>query len=223
MPIFNTEYKSYWEFKPWANTLAYYKFDWNLNDSSTNWHNLSLYTGSAAYWTASWWWTYVHFNQNTWANYWTLSWFNYDWNHTISLWLNPQTNFGTSWNNCLFELRESSSYAFVRFCANVAVSYWFSPAFTQALSVWIWYNMIYTRSWNSAKMYINWTLVNSWTAPITWRTNQTIRFRLNQIGDTNSSSYANNAYYSDVIFESKEWSAQEVSDYYNQTKSNYWL
>ena len=40
--------------KPWANTLAYYKFEWNLNDSSGNGRNASILNWSASYQTVGW-------------------------------------------------------------------------------------------------------------------------------------------------------------------------
>ena len=45
--IFNTEYKSYWEWKPNANTIFYYEFNNNLNDSSGKGNNA---TGSSWVW-----------------------------------------------------------------------------------------------------------------------------------------------------------------------------
>jgi len=50
--------------EPWANTVAYYKFDWNLNDSSGNNRNMALSRGSVTYWTI-WNNKYVHFDSST--------------------------------------------------------------------------------------------------------------------------------------------------------------
>lgn len=214
-----------WEVKWWApssSTIAYYKFDSNLNDSSGNWHNLSLYTWSVTYWTTSGWWKYAHFNQNTWANYLTYSGFNYDGQNTISLWFNPQGTFSSS-QYAIAEMRETSTYAFYRLWWTLKCAYGIAAGGDLAYSVSTnnRYNIIYTRNWTSAKWYVNWVLIGSWTPGYSWRTNQTIRFRVNQVADTNSSTYANNGYYSELIREWKEWAAQEISDYYEATKDNY--
>lgn len=213
------EYQEGWQ--PWANTIAYYKFDGNLNDDSWNSHDMSLYTWSVTYWTASWWWKYAHFNQNTWTNYWTYSWFNYDWEYTISFRFNPQTIFSSGWPHDIVELREDSTYAYLRIVNSIYINYWLSPDYSTPLSSNTWYNIIYTRNWNSAELFINWVLIISWTPSFSWRTNQTMRFRVNQVPDTNSSSYANNWYYSEIIWENKARTAQEKLNYYNQTKSLY--
>lgn len=214
-----------WEVKWWSpssSTIAYYKFDSNLNDSSGNWHNLSLYTWSVTYWTTSGWWKYAHFNQNTWANYRTYSGFNYDGQNTISIWFNPQGSFSSA-NNAIIEMRETSSYSFYRLWWTLKCAYGIAAGGDLAYSVSTnnRYNIIYTRNWTSAKWYVNWVLIGSWTPGYSWRTNQTIRFRVNQVADTNSSTYANNGYYSELIREWKEWTAQEISDYYEATKDNY--
>ena len=68
MPIINIVYEEHKWWKPWANTIAYYKFDWNLNDSSGNNRNLSMYTGSFSYWTLSSWQPYCQLNTSATTN-----------------------------------------------------------------------------------------------------------------------------------------------------------
>ena len=41
--------------KPWSNTIAYWEFDWNLNDSSGNWYNLTATSSSYSYWDLQEW------------------------------------------------------------------------------------------------------------------------------------------------------------------------
>ena len=199
--------------KPWANTIAYYKFDWNLNDSSGNSYNLSVAAWSITYWTASWWWKYAHINKNTRTNYWEKS-FDYNWNNTISLRMNPQITNGS----ILLEMW-SRSNEFLRF--NGAIFCWFWWDMTYSMSANTRYLVTFTRSWTSTALYINGSLIWTWIGGKTWTHN--IRFKLNNAGDTSSSTYSNNSYWSELIWENKTRTAQEVTDYYNLTKWNYWL
>ena len=216
-------YKDVQEYVPNENTIAYYKFDWNLNDSSENSHDMTLSTWTVTYWETEQWWKYGYFNRNTWTNYRNYSWFNFDWKNTLSIRLNLQQSI-TSWPATIIEIWENSSNSFYRLCDNLNYAYALSSSSdVSALTTWTRHNAIFARDWNSASIYLDWALVRSWTPSVTWRTNQTVRFRVNQVADTSTSTYANNAYLSDLIWESKAWSAQEVSDYYNMTKWNYWL
>ena len=73
-------------------------------------------------------------------------------------------------------------------------------------------------SWRT--MYMNWTQVSTWSSTITF-----ISTVLCIGGGSWTSSVDNffNGYMSDVIIENKVRTAQEISDYYNATKSNYWI
>jgi len=95
MPIINMVYKKKKGWKPWANTIAYYKFDWNLNDSSGNNHNFSGTNMTVTYWTLSWWAKYIHFPNWAWAN--TQSWMPYSTSsYTINFWVKKwDSNDGT--------------------------------------------------------------------------------------------------------------------------------
>lgn len=201
--------QQWWQ--PWANTIAYYKFDWNLNDSSGNNHNLSVAAWSITYWTAGWWWKYVHINKNTRTNYWERS-FDYNWNNTISLRMNPQITNGS----ILLEMWNGGQ-EFLRFGGAISCGYGWGMSYSMSTNTW--YLVTFTRNWTSTALYINGSLIWTWTGDKTWIHN--IRFKLNNAGDTSSSTYSNNTYLSELIWEDKERTAQEIADYYNQTKSLY--
>jgi len=79
-----------------------------------------------------------------------------------------------------------------------------------------WYHILYTHDGTTQTIYLNW-------APILSQ-QQTINTNSNafQIGD--SSQGTNFPWYlSEMIIEDRAWSAQEVSDYFDLTKWNYWL
>ena len=202
-----------WEWQPWVNTVAYYIFDWNLNDSSGNSHNLSVASWSVTYGTASWWWKYVYLNRNTRTNYWSRS-FDYSWENTISMWVNLQSTTG----RMLLEMWSSWS-EFLRVENAINYNFWWGLYY--ALTASTWYLLTYTRNGNTASLYVNWVLEWTGTPSYTWT--HTVRFKLNSPWDTGSSSYTNDAYVSELIWEDKERTATDILKYYNSTKWNYWL
>jgi hypothetical protein len=83
-----------------------------------------------------------------------------------------------------------------------------------------WYYVTITRDGVDCRYYINGSLVwvKTWT---TWTYDT--RFKLNNAENTSSSTYANDQYFSEMILENKVRSADEITAYYNATKSNYGL
>ena len=93
---------------------------------------------------------------------------------------------------------------------NTGLEYPHSSA--QSTSTWNWYYMAYWTDWSKVYAYLNWNKV--WEATITpWLDSNTVMNLWNQINMT----------ISDLIWEKRVWTATEVSNYYNQTKANYWL
>jgi len=226
--IYIGEYK---EWKPWANTLAYYPletdtkdYSWNGRDGTNS--NVTFSNGIATFngnnamvtiphsdrqkptanftisvrakatsWSASEWWAYmIVAKQQFWAQ-------NYQ-NFYYSILINWNKYAGggiTNWNS------------------------WSTFPWDTNISIWLNERHLYVLTNNGTEktLYLDWqqigqatenTISSSFSVPLT-------------IG--NASSYNHNAYFnwniSKVIFEDKTWTAQEISDYYNQTKSNYWL
>jgi hypothetical protein len=90
---------------------------------------------------------------------------------------------------------------------------WHLVTFTQNVASNSWAN-----SW-ALKIYLDW--VYYWTNAHYF--NRPI-YRIWSWKESNNSYYYNFPWkLSNFILETKEWSAQDVTDYYNQTKSNYWL
>jgi hypothetical protein len=80
-----------------------------------------------------------------------------------------------------------------------------------------WVYAVVTYDGSSMKIYKNWVL-NTSASPsydISWDTNPL------KIWAYWNSSYCFYGYMSEIIIENKIWSAQEVANYYNQTKSLY--
>lgn len=207
---------------PWANTLAYYEFNWNLNDSSGNNRNLSLASGSVTYWTESWWAKYGYFNTSTYTNNYTSMPYNSS-AYTINIWYKrvggnsgeqcTVADFHTWWNYFpRLNIRSSD------------VLYIVSRNYVSTSNTNTWSNYCISISSWIATCYRNWTQVASYSVySFSWNLTY---FRLNTVwyaGSYSLSHYAADGRMSALIIENKTRTAQEISDYYNQTKSLYWI
>ena len=206
-------------FTPTSDTLAYYKFDWNLNDSSSSGRNMSLQNWSVTYWTTAGWAKYWYFNTSTWTNNILFSSINY-WTYkmTISYWIQPKTLF----SDYVLSV-ELAATATVPIYARAYDSYtvtFHGNDTTYAMSKDTWYYVTITRDGTTCKYYVNWVLVGTQT----WQTwTYDVDFKLNNAQNTSTTRYANDQYFSEMILENKVRSADEITAYYNATKSNYGL
>lgn len=203
--------KEPWE--PGTNTIAYYQFNSNLNDSSWNSNNLSTSAWTVTYWTTEQWAKYAYFNGATYTSYLTKS-INYADPNTICF----RANAKKSGNGYVMLEMWNDGREYARIHPNVNIEYWWGLSSSRALNTW--YLLTYVREWSTAKLYINWTQVRTGT-PTTTTWTRSIRFRLNQVGNQTSTSYCADYYISELIRESKVRSDQEITDYYNSTKSLY--
>ncbi len=207
--------------QPNANTVAYYEFNWNLNDWSWNWHNLSMYTWSVSYWTESWWWKYAYFNRNSRTNYRNRN-VNYKWPNTISFFFQPKENLYNSWAKDIVELWSNSSNNFLRVCDTITFSWNTMTSETmRQLTVWTRYMITIACDWNTFHFYENAVEFATASQNMSWTHNS--RFRVNQVPDTNSNSYSNNMYIWRLTREEKYRDATYVARYYKKYKSLYWL
>jgi len=223
---------------PWINTIAYYPLEKDANDYSWNnrhWTNswvtfsngLATFNGSASItlWTAD------RTKIQTYPKATISVWFNRNWNKNwwMIIW-KMQTN-PTATSNAVY-------CVYVRYDSNAPlypnqICWWiytwdgWTP---EPLSFqWAWqlatantrYNVVITKDWTTKKWYINWVKIveKSTTNTATtynpdliiwWWTyyNNDVRFTWN---------------ISNVIFEDITWTDQNVQDYYNSTKSLYWI
>ena len=239
-----SDYKAMWDWRPsttlffciddwWkpsANTIAYYKFETDVNDYSWNNRNLtnSWVTFSDWYWifstsnNSSSQWPYASYSSwLTW--YKTIScWFykTYDVNWMLAVW-------NSSWNisGWYFQLRTQNPNGF-----SVSWSWWWSfntdvtnSSYTVQKNKWhlvTFTQNVANNSWASSwtlKIYLDWVYY--------WTNAHYFNRPIYRIWSWKDSSYYYNFPWklSNLIIESKEWSASEISDYYNKTKSKYWL
>lgn len=221
MSIINLRYNSPngwggWWWQPWANTVLYCPFTSNLTDQ-ISWNNLS---GTVTYGTI-WWstincalnssaitWTWANLPQSTSAR--TMSmWVYYDSSDQWEAWIMSYWIGGT--NNQIF--------AVVAYFWEYMLSQWWSNSwFHWTITPWAWYQITMTYNTNNEwKLYANGTLVYTW--------NYTIGTVGNNIAlwDLVWNPWNQKLYwgFSNLIIENVERTAQEVLDYYDQTKSLY--
>jgi hypothetical protein len=229
--------------KPWANTIAYYPLEEDWNDYSWNWHNLTW--NSTPTYTISWGTKQVvSLNGSIAGKIANLSW-TYT-NYTMSFWCKPTSNTNT-WQEIFDNYKDSSGSstatdnAYINFnwtsyekasAKDFAYQYrpngW-SNAYqsvygTTNRATNSWYNVVVTSTVSWIKIYVNWTqvasnsttwtiILDSWYNCIWWRYNNYYRAYMNYFY----------GYLSEFIMENKTWTADEIADYYNQTKAKYWL
>ena len=213
-----------YEFEPSSSTIAY----WPLNsetlytDQSGNWKNLT----------------------NVWTTIWTYQWVSCaynNWDKNKYAWLNsPLTTSNNSFTASLwfYSLWDSANWQSL-------IQWWYwqtTQAFNMALnknvmSVWWWSNdtslnvtkinqwvhYIITYNWTTIKAYVNSELVLTVNLNYTIPTSAKTSLMCNYVRTDWATSDPLNWYLSNVIVENKVWTVEEVSKYYNQNKSLYWI
>ena len=223
MSVLKNIYIGEYGWKPWENTVAYYKFDWNLNDSTENHLNLTN-DGSVSYntspkslnlWTSTW----LYNTSNT-------DLFNHDWTYNIRVYLNalptPDTwvlfSIGWSWTRKMICCWIGTGGA-------VRLDFWGDDhAGSTILQTWKRYNLCWTYNYSSRnyKTYINNTIDMNASLWSQYSISAT-EIRIGKFPAWVSDNWRINWKISNAILENIERQAQEISDYYNLTKSNYWL
>lgn len=218
--------------QPWANTIAYYPLISDIKDYSWNWHNGTIIWNSGSFETIWWkqaykfwysWWgssSGMDTRIDTWVQISTLP---------ITLvaryyWLggsDRQTIISnSSWNN-------SRCYAIRNWVPRIYIDNGTGSDRNtgQNLSTGVWSNIIAVIQSGATQLYINWQLKNSNSSWTNYSTNNTFKIGYLWLQDTAIWYYHYwwNGYLADVILEDKARTAEEVADYYNQTKGNYGL
>lgn len=202
--------------QPWVNTVVYFPFDTDFNDYSWNWYNL----------TNNWWVAIESVNWVTCANfkdqppYWLsrATWsIITSWTYTFLAWMNMDTNswtynpriFGGKSDWFILWNRQNSGWVYPWYWSNTWVPY---------TAWWHLVCFVWNTSSGSYDSYKDWVYLNSWTWATWGRT-----WLLLWANENNSSSNLDRfiGQMSKVIFENRNWTAQEISDYYDQTKSLY--
>ena len=220
-----TTYKiggGWWQ--PWANTVAYYPLTSDANDYSGNWKNLTNYWATFGEYQ---WVICAFINKRSGYIKWNID--------TLPVWASPRTWNFWCYNNNETTQQYEECYFFngVEYVANQMVLFWIATDNKEFVSQWWsspnwnitalrkqWFNACIVYNWTKFIYYRNWVNVWEWTYTIN---TQWTEFRI--WGPRTRDAWWDQfvGYMSNFILENKGWTADEVSDYYNQTKANYWL
>ena len=219
--------------QPWANTIAYYPLtsETTVNDMSGNNRNLTN-RWWVTFWTHYWiscaniTWNSDSPHQNSKYLYWDVTWFpTWAWQRTYNFWM-YQDNQATSQNAMYIAQWTAGMNKMVvvlqwrDFSWNVwLTSYWYWSGVTSPI-IWEWHNIIITYSWSKFSYYVNGEEKINWVHTVDTSSSLVSIWWTSQEANTWSSF---NWCFSSLILEDKERTAQEVANYYNLTKSNYWI
>lgn len=233
MPILNMIYWATWWgggwWQPWANTLAYYPLETDTNDYSWNNRNLinNWITFDGGVWVfdgnAIWYYT----NNSLWNS---LN------NFTYSVYVNPSSivSWAVDWdpniNRIISIIQNGNMGTFDKSLSlcNSSQAQWYNyynwqlQIYATWISINTWYYLTYTFDGSNITIYKNWTLEQS--IACWWSYTGYTQATLCVWNDTDRNQIKK--YYgkiSNVIIENTARTAQEISDYYNQTKADYWL
>ena len=217
-----------WWWHPWANTVAYYPLDSTNTVNDLSWNNYTLTTShtNPTFWTYQWVdcasfngsntelktvsvnpWTYwSSFTVSCWV-YGTATWdrvpiCNVYYNST---WLNRQIRAHSSWSS-IFEFNGTS---------------WTNTSFWISANAQAWHNLLFTANGNNITTYVDGAQVATGTNT-KWNNNWTFTIWCGW-DEADGYFWWFNWWLSNVIVENKVWTVDEVSEYYNQTKANYWI
>lgn len=218
-----------------SRTLFYYEFEQNLNDSSGN--NRTA-TGNNIGYTQILWWQYAVTNNTTSSSYvkppaiswsWISDFTVSFWLYTIAPWTNKQPlifaqneySAPYKWPNIFFWpdiywwVRSTNSFMF-------RLS-WNNQKHTNDITLNTWHHVVFTRSSWTCKAYVDGSNVLTWTDTTTWGTTAQ-RYVFNSNNDNSKQWWGNIwAMWDKYIYENVWWSADDVTNYYNDTKWNYWI
>ena len=195
-------------YTPGANTVFYIKWDWSITDT---WPNQINFTTQNLSFATEWDLTYIVFNN--WANGFYTTSVNIPCPFTFNLWMYqtwwtyaPRLLDNTDSNDNAIQITTSSSNPYT------IKSYNTSTTITGNTRI----NLVVTwdTSWN-CKIYKQWVLSSTWTSRTNSATGIIVWYK-------KSNSLDNFRWrMSKIILESKVRTAEETSDYYDQTKSDY--
>lgn len=222
MAIFNTVYGGEPKWKPWSNTIAYYPLTATSTVNDMSWNNLTLTWGwTYQFWTYGWVDCCSISNGYFTANH-SWSWditilarCNYQWEPANDTWVIAMTYSSYPVSQIGYNKKNKRPnndpswwiYAYAQWGSSLDYTTNYHQNANQ------WYLVTWVRDGSSIKLYINWVLekekaISIWTLSYT------------QLGISRKTR-SMVGYVSNVIFEDKIWTVDEIAKYYNSTKWNY--
>ena len=206
--------------KPWANTIAYYPLEWDANDYSWNWWN-GTWTWNESYTTLSSWLKVADFPYSSnWQNYISSSLTTAPATVSFRLYFdNISTSSLQDWRCPIWQYNASWSWwSFAYYIGSSSKIYCWSWEYTQTFNATTRYYITIT-NWkfylNGNELFTCGSFSSSWNTLSIWT-------------NYKNSEWANykralNWKMSRIILESVNRTQEEISNYYNQTKSLYWI
>lgn len=210
----------WWGWQPWANTLFYASLNWNTNSEWTLNPTFNSQSWTITYPT-TWSIQYAYLNSGkiirdigtyttqditlqarvSWETSWVISTGLTSWSWTMpNVWMELYFNGSTSW---WWYVQENIS--------------WYGTSVSWNTNTR--YLITLVKSWTSLSLYKNW-----WTPQTTSCPNVSNVFDKFYIANNDASPISEyKIKVSNIIFEDKARTTQEVSDYYDQTKWDYWI
>ena len=230
MPILNMIYWATWWggwwWQPWVNPIFYIPLNQDITDYSLTPKTLS-WTWTANYSLISW--TKYGARFSAWSINLPASAFSSIWDETLSFWANVSSWQNDkmmcdqdTWNNDNLSFRVYTSSWDLSFRAfGVNSGAWIN--FTQP-SANAWHHYVMTRNATTWEVivYCDNVLKWNWTGN-TWTFSSNNKGQLWSVWDGSSSYRFTNLTMWDFILENRVRTAQEIADYYNQTKWDYWI
>lgn len=215
-------YPAWW--KPNVNTVAYYPLKENVNDYSGNWYNWSWNPNSFAWWVANYSWASTTLptsiiNANP---------------RTVSCWVNDEgVGVGTH-NISVYGQHTTVNYGFClgynmknndnTYRINIVVSGGSGYAtsngvmYSYPTALTWWHHIVFMRDSSKSYLYVDGVYIGNTTY-----SGQTSSNTFYLWYDHWYDGWAWNGKISELIFEDKTRTAEEILNYYNQTKSKYWI
>ena len=208
------EYQEWWQ--PWANTVAYYPLKSDFNDASWNGYNLYNSWGSITTFNGI---DCAYYSGNSSV---------YSENSSVPVWETRTINFRSylpedRYDIVVFTWQWTYGRVWVGYTVDNSICVWAMTDFEvywmswNTPIWWKWVNIVWVVEWYNVYLYINWELDTSGTRSV--KSSSTTRLR---VWGTGGNEWFK-GYVNEVIFEDKARTAQEIADYYNQTKSDYGL
>lgn len=205
------------EWKPSSDVIAYFpldskyqlnSYDWTKSlTASGNWYSISdncvTFTNTTSY-------LYVNLTQPSGVPY-TYFWWVYVWDSNSSIWYQNNTTIWSSWRYGLL-LKATTT-------PNIMLDYYSGSSYDWVVSLFNqqkWWHSIVVTSWSSTtELYLDGAL--AWNKTTQYSITTSPYIVLNWLRK------AQNAKYSKVWLSSTKWTAADALDFYNKTKSDFWL
>ena len=217
--------------QPWANTVAYYPLTSQTTVNDQSWNSNTLTNVGVSFITYNG----VSCARITWNTdddhspvaylYWNISW--------LPTWANPRTyslwiyqDNAASLKNATYIFQWMASYnnmvyvaQWVDWGGNAFISQYGAWSNTIPPTIWQRHNIVVVYDWSKFVYYMNAVEKIVWTYTIDTSGDKFSIWWASENLAWNSFNWA----FSNVILEDTARTAQEVEDYYNLTKDNYWL